>query len=484
MADNAGSAGNMSHTGDVSVGQSRTLSSGFGFGLRLVFCGLLAALALAKGGVPFPVVEVVLVPLALIMLATSFVKLKSDALEKLRAAIIGFIIILIAWSFWQSFPIPGDDIYDWRETLSNITGESFANTYSVAPSQTLWSIPRLILPFVVALCALSLFRHDHACVRFWQFSVLGLALFAAYGIVQMWFFPRWLLFEEKNHYIGSLTSSLVNRNSAATLLGLAAFASLTLALFFWQNPNLKNKNSYGWKGRLSALLRQPKLYIAIAAVDILALLLTQSRGGFIAFGAAALIAGLMLLPMIPFQTLWQRIGFLIVVVIAVLFFTDLLAGRIMYRMESEGVDAARLCVYGATLSAIQDYWPFGSGLGTFLDVHPQYRDLSCGLRWAWDRAHNTYLEMLLELGILYPVLLLTGLAAVTAILVKGWIKRRRFRVFITGTGAMTLMVILHSTVDFSMQIPVVSSFYAALLATGMTIALGRSDTKTSNQSPL
>ena len=94
-----------------------------------------------------------------------------------------------------------------------------SGSVSVAPTQSLWSIFHLILPYAVFLVGLSLFQFEKDIKWLWRaFSVVGTA-FAVYGILQLFLFPDWLFFEEKIYYKTSLTGVLVNRNSAATFLG-------------------------------------------------------------------------------------------------------------------------------------------------------------------------------------------------------------------------------------------------------------------------
>ncbi|WP_169776431.1 O-antigen ligase, partial [Escherichia coli] len=50
----------------------------------------------------------------------------------------------------------------------------------------------------------------------------------------------------------------------------------------------------------------------------------------------------------------------------------------------------------------------GIGLGTFQDVFPAYRTGDLTSRGLWDKAHNSYLENALELGI--PAMLALHLA--------------------------------------------------------------------------
>ena len=105
----------------------------------------------------------------------------------------------------------------------------------------------------------------------------------------------------------------------------------------------------------------------------------------------------------------------------------------------------------------------GIGLGTFQDVFPAYRTGDLSSRGLWDKAHNTYLENALELGI--PAALALHLAIGLGLLAAaGNLRSRgdRRRLAILGLSA-TLLVGLHAMVDFSLQMPAIALLYAALL---------------------
>ncbi len=89
-------------------------------------------------------------------------------------------------------------------------------------------------------------------------------------------------------------------------------------------------------------------------------------------------------------------------------FGDLLAARI----DALGFQSAeRVAVYGATWTSIMDRPWLGFGYGTFEHVFPMYRDAGAGRVGTWDKAHNTYLEVLQGLGIPGAVLLFLAVGA-------------------------------------------------------------------------
>src|SRR5205814_9499291 len=67
-------------------------------------------------------------------------------------------------------------------------------------------------------------------------------------------------------------------------------------------------------------------------------------------------------------------------------------------LEGEGVAASRLTIARDTLRMATDRPWLGWGLGTFSAVYPQYRSFPIDL--LVDHAHNDYVEMLAETGLL------------------------------------------------------------------------------------
>ncbi len=102
---------------------------------------------------------------------------------------------------------------------------------------------------------------------------------------------------------------------------------------------------------------------------------------------------------------------------------------------------------------IMDHPWFGSGLGTFAWAFPVYRSGDISMYGVYDRAHNTLLEIAAEAGLPFAGLVVIGWAIVFVALMRGVRTRRRDRVVPAAALAVALLAVLHSMVDFSLQIP-------------------------------
>jgi O-antigen ligase len=233
----------------------------------------------------------------------------------------------------------------------------------------------------------------------------------------------------------------------------------------------------GWRDK-NALV----LIYALSCLNVgMALFLTQSRGAvgatFVAcVAAAALITTRRLTADKPNGEFvsWRRYAALAASLLVIVGLFALFAGRSVYRMEAQGGEDGRWCSFASTIEAIRDNSILGTGLGAFQDVFPVYRDSDCaGIFGVWERAHNLFLEGFLDLGLPFVAALTIGYLILVGVFIRGIRIRRQFR-FIPIMGlAVLILASLHSIVDFSLQIPGVGVYFAAVMAAATTVSLGR-----------
>ena len=93
-----------------------------------------------------------------------------------------------------------------------------------------------------------------------------------------------------------------------------------------------------------------------------------------------------------------------------------------------------------------------------------YRDTT--LQHTWDKAHNVYLETMLELGIPAAILMFASIAWIVALCARGYFLRHRDRNYSLIAIGCTIIATVHSTLDCSLQIPAVAIAFAAILGVG------------------
>jgi len=416
---------------------------------------------------------------ACIAMLSAPLSIGSPAIRIAQAGAILLAAALLAYAALQASPIAGESLANgaWKSVGDRIA--PVEGTISVAPGVTLGALPALALPFLAYATALALFQGEDEEIWLWRALAAFGAVYAGFGVLQELFFPEQILLETKRFYVGSLTASFINRNTAGTFFGVAFLTNLGLLSHELRQIRLarlvkKTLNlDIGWPDKHSLAL----LHAFGALLCAVALFLTQSRGAVGATFVAATVAAALIAarPMTRGDVgdgKWRRRatalgGALIVVGLFALF-----AGRSVYRIEEAGATDARWCAFVSTLQAIKDNWPLGAGFGTFQDVFPVYRDTNCaGIFGVWERAHNVFLEGGLALGAPFLVATALGYAALIGIFLRGARTRHRRRFApIIGIAAL-LLTTLHSMVDFSLQIPGFAIYFAAVMAAATSVSL-------------
>ena len=109
----------------------------------------------------------------------------------------------------------------------------------------------------------------------------------------------------------------------------------------------------------------------------------------------------------------------------------------------------------------------GVGLGTYQDAYPLYATRV--IPYVVDKAHNDYAEFAAGLGLPAAAAWWISWCWLLFACVQGALARRRNSYFgVLAVGA-TVLVAVHSALDFSLQIPAIALLYAALLGIGLSL---------------
>ena len=376
------------------------------------------------------------------------------------ALLFGFTI---AWAAVQVLPVTPESWHHplWR-SVNDALGGTGDGSISLNPFATRTALVRLLAYAGVFWLSLQYCRSSR---RAWQavyaLAIAGLA-YSVYGLIVEFSGTKMILWYDKNAYYDDLTSTFVNRNSYATYAGLTLVCASGLLLKILS----ENFGAYaGWKEGFRRLLDNGAVrgwVLLVAWITIsTALLLTHSRGGFISayLGLLALCVTLAMTRQVKLRFAVFVTG--LVVVGGTFFFalggdiTDQRLARALVQTEE------RPRVYELTLQAIEAAPLLGTGYGTFEEVFRFYRDPSLNNFYA--RAHNTYLENTLELGLPGAGALFLTIGGLSILTLLGVLRRRRDAIFPCIGFAATTIVASHSLVDFSLQVPAVALTYSLLM---------------------
>lgn len=307
-------------------------------------------------------------------------------------------------------------------------------------------------------------------IRFAQYSIL---LYAFYGLAALIFTPNMVLWAPKVAYQGSLTATFINHNTAATFIGAGTI--------LWFCSAISSLQSFQFSSIRLLLLTRSFEHLAFkiiarsgaALTCFFALLLTGSRGGLIGSCLGLLAAIILMVASRQKPRIWYVVasGSVAVVVTAAWLIR-------MGRIGSQGLfDDARWSVYEFCVEAIRQRPLLGAGLGTFANLFPSLRADDSYSWGMWDYAHSTILEIAVEMGI--PVTSVVVMAALASLFILGRAairsKGRSRRSFAAITGIAVLSY-LHSTIDFSLQIPGYLIPFGILVGCGLARATSSSQT--------
>lgn len=380
-------------------------------------------------------------------------------------AILLLFASFLAWAVFQTLPFsPAAWHHPSWSAMASAFGQPLAGTISVAPSDSLNGVMRLLCYAIVFWLAMQLGRRlDRARAAWWTLS-LAITGYAIYGLIEQLGGSHMVLWFAKTSYYDSATSTFINRNHFAAYTGLGLI--ITLSLIADETKEAARQGLHSRSGWIYFLdhMRPPLFALMVAFVVLTtALLLSHSRAGVFctAVGIVALLAAFAISQGLRSKSLLAFGGIIFVVGLAVLIISgEAITARMSELFENAG---PRQQVYHLALRAIAERPLLGTGLGTFESVFRLLRGEDFGpSEPTYDVAHNSYLEMAVEAGLPAALVLYGALAVLVLVLLHGARERRRATIYpCSGLGATALLG-THALVDFSLQIPAIAVTFALI----------------------
>jgi len=342
-------------------------------------------------------------------------------------------------------------------------------------------------------------------IRFVVVALLAIAGFeAVYGLVEFWSGRQAIFWFSKVHYREEVTGTYINHNHLAGLLAMLTPLAAGVAWIKLSQPKgiegaarmlssvgeslpsepgsevsrnrlrpsiTRGRTARVWTGGFVKRYWDLALSMGAFTAMLLGLILSFSRGGQI----ACVIAITWLMVSLARQGLigknWRSWVCLTVVVGCIVFlFRRDIATRFSYVVRDA---PERLELWGDGLMIVRDFRFFGTGLGTFKYVLPNYRSKLDFLtvdgvprRAVWNFAHNDYLQLLIECGIIgFGLVLWAGYLTMRTL--SHWRQEPagRERLILSRSAlAGVIAMLLHSIVDFNLHIPGNALVFATLLS--------------------
>lgn len=366
-------------------------------------------------------------------------------------------------AMWQA--LPGRELFTQAAQLSGQVQPW--RPWSIVPGATMNAAASLIVPILTLLLVNAL--RPEECLRlpavlltFVVASLLfGLLQFSGAGVNNLFV----------NETPGVMSGTFANRNHFALLLALGC---LLVPAWAFQNGRRTR-----WRGVAG---------LGLVLVFALSILGTGSRAG-IALGALALVMATLLAwkgvrrelqhaPRWVLPLLIACIALLFIALVLISFAADRAVG-IQRSFAIDIQQDMRGRALPTILAMIREYFPFGSGLGSFDPIFRVAEPFGLLKPTYFNHAHNDLLEIVLDAGLPGLLLLAGGLGW------WAWASVRAWRAGAGGDyararlgGAMLLLVIVASAFDYPARTPIImawATLAAVWLAGGRRTALRRDD---------
>jgi hypothetical protein len=367
---------------------------------------------------------------------------------------------------WMASPNP-----IWAKA-SELLGRRLPPSVSIIRGEPFYALGAPLANMLALVLGLIVGADREYARRALQVMVWAGVGYAAYGTWSLIFEPTVLLWRERAVDTGGdLAATFVNRNTAAVYFGSCAVAWLVLLI-----ARVRGRLPAGpivWAKLAQHIIsetsgeKQIIIRFCMFFVCLTAMFMTGSRGGVILSLFAMVVAFIVFFR----RDLPRVISLLLAAVGAgavALVLLQFLGGNVEARIEAQGlVDQGRFAAYQSTLRIITDYPWFGTGLGTFTSIFPAYRNGNISIFGVWNVAHSTPLELAAELGIPLALVIVVSWIVILLVLIRGTRRSRRDTVVPLAALAVSLIALLHSSIDFSLQVSGYAIVVFALVGVGL-----------------
>jgi O-antigen ligase len=424
---------------------------------------VLATMILGGGGSVAPLSEL-LTELVALLAGLFFLLWPKDSRTRplpRSAMVLGALVIALPLlqlvplppAIWQALPGRGAE----AAALALIGRAGAWMPWSIAPAMTLASLLSLLPPLVaLALAATAAPRGRSALIAA---IALGGTLSLVLGALQLADGDgrTWRIYVDNP---GFLNGFQANRNAEVDVLLVAVLAAAVSGR--WAMPML---------GRYAIPIGS-----AFCAALALGCVMTGSRTGIALLLPVALLAVAILYPQLGTRRSALTLLLVGLAPLAVLGLALAARNQALEAVVSRftfGRDV-RLDLWQDTWTAIRASWPCGTGVGTFRIAFLPYERLAVVDATHPVRAHNEYLEFLLEGGIAAILVVFAAfvLFARSIAAAASSVRRAEMPQFLWALGTLTVSI-LHSFVDYPMRSMALASLDAIAAGTVFAIATRR-----------
>jgi O-antigen ligase len=382
------------------------------------------------------------------------------------------VMVVLAWG--QSFSLRPEWVVALSPEAAAVQAGNATQYLSLDPFQTRIMAALAFTYFAVFLVAILTVRSAERLDRVAQLLVWSGVFQATAGAVLFSLGAHYRLFHSDVIHTRIL-GTYVYHNSMAGYLCMCLAIGIGLML---ARLGGEKRMPADWKKRLSlffAFLIGPKMRLRLMlVVMVIGLVLTRSRMGNAAFFSAMLVVGLLTIVLV------RKTAPTTLALIASLVIIDILVvggwiglEKVVQRVQDTALTTeaggreesveARTEAGRSAIAIVEDFPAVGSGGGTFYSTFMSYRTPREGYI---DHAHNDFVEIAADFGLvgLTTLGLLVALALWTSLKVLATRRSNLPRGIAFGVAMSIVALLIHSTVDFNLQIPANALTMVVILA--------------------
>lgn len=372
------------------------------------------------------------------------------------------LLCLLSYVFLQAVPLPAGLVKIISPAAFRIGTDTAALfgpvewlSLSLAKKETVAEALRMAASGVFYVMTVQLLASGSRLKR----TVYAVMIFST--LISVLAILQYLTYNQRIFWLRELTAGgtpfgpFVNRNHYAGFMEMVF--PVALSVFLATRPAAVAGT---FRDRLTGFLNHPRVNVHILSglgciVIATSIFLSLSRGGIISLGLSLIIFGILLLG----RKAGRRRG---VIMVAVCLVIILSVGWFGWqpifdrfdKIRNDHGDIAddRKIIWADSARFIRDFPATGAGFGSFLALYPRYRSLEGSV--IVDHAHNDYIELMTDGGVVAFALMAWFLAAALLPSYRAFRGRRdTFSVYLfMGSMAGICAILIHSLTDFNMHI--------------------------------
>lgn len=395
-----------------------------------------------------------------------------NAFEQIPSRYLWFVVCVFLLPVLQLIPIPfviwesmpGYSLY--ARALADVTGTELNpfRAYSMVPAATEYAWLALLPSLVVFLFTLSLPKEQ---IKFAVSVFLGLVFFQAIlGLMQYGGGAESILRFYSKVPSTSAVGTYTNRDHLAGLLEMALPLGLALLAASVGKSDTSRRHVRSLRQKLALLtathLNKSIVYALLSIAILLGLIFTNSRTGNALAMVVIFVSAIAYSTRLGGRNVYGLIGSF--TAIALVLALEIGMVPILNRfIQQDPLEDSRWIIFSDTIKAIGEFFPLGSGFGTFVPVYPRFQELYLDHKFI-NSAHNDYLQWIMEGGILAAILIFIFMLMYFSRWPKVWLRSewKTLNFIQVGAGIGMLAMILHTFVDFNLHTTANQVYFAFL----------------------